>query len=281
MRFCKMNGAGNDFLILNNIEERLPHSAFPAIARTLCHRHLSVGADGLMVVETARSDADFRMLFYNADGSEGEMCGNGARCICRYGYEKGLAGETQTIETPSGIVTGWRINARNYRIRLTDPSVIELNCPVEICGESCECSYVELGVPGLPHAVVPVTGLRGKTMDELRELGRTLRYHSAFPKGANVNFYDIENPDQLTLLTYERGVEDFTFACGTGTGSTVLVLTLMGKVSGREVEVRSPGGILCVSVDRDGEQIENLWLTGPTNLVCEGEILDEELNLVQ
>lgn len=281
MRFCKMNGAGNDFLILNNLEEKLPHSVFPAIARTLCHRHLSVGADGLMVVEAARSDADFRMLFYNADGSEGEMCGNGARCICRYGYEKGFAGETQSVETPSGIVTGWRIDARNYRIRLTDPSVIDLTRPVEACGESHECSYVELGSPGLPHAVVPVPGLSGKSMNELRELGRTLRYHSAFPKGANVNFYDIENPDRLTLLTYERGVEDFTFACGTGTGSTVLVLTLMGKVSGRDVEVRNPGGTLRVSIDREGEQIQNLWLTGPTNLVCEGEIFDEELNLTR
>ena len=279
LRFCKMNGAGNDFLILNNIEEKLPHSVFPALARTLCHRHLSVGADGLMVVERSRSGADFRMLFYNADGSEGEMCGNGARCICRYGYENGLAGEKQTVETPSGLVTGWRIDARNYRIRLTDPSVIRLTCPVDACGGNYECSYVELGSPGLPHAVVPVPGLGEKTMDEMRELGRTLRCHSAFPKGANVNFYDITEPDKLTLLTYERGVEDFIFACGTGTGSTVLVLTLMGKVSGREVEVRSPGGTLYVTVDRDGEQIKNLWLAGPTNLVCEGEILDEELKL--
>ena len=162
---------------------------------------------------------------------------------------------------------------------MTDPSTIKLTCPVEACGETHECSYVELGYPGLPHAVVPVPGLGQKSMDEMRELGKTLRWHSAFPKGANVNFYDITDPDKLTLLTYERGVEDFTFACGTGTGSTVLVLTLMEKVSGREVEVRSPGGTLRVSVDRAGEQIENLWLTGPTNLVCEGEILDEELKL--
>ena len=277
MRFCKMNGAGNDFLILNNMEEKLPHSAFPAIAQTLCHRHLSIGADGLMVVEKSEQGADYRMLFYNADGSEGEMCGNGARCICRYGYEKGLAGEKQTVESPSGIVTGWRIDQRNYRIRLTDPSVVKLNRPVEACGETWDCSYVELGTPGLPHAVVPISGLEKKTMDEMRELGKALRYHSSFPKGANVNFYDITAPDKLTLLTYERGVEDFTFACGTGTGSTVLALTLMGKVSGREVEVQSPGGTMRVSIDQDGERIENLWLTGPTNLVCEGEILDEDL----
>ena len=105
MRFTKMNGAGNDFLILNNLVEHIDHSLFPSIARTLCHRRLSIGADGLMVVESPGQGGDYRMLFYNADGSPGEMCGNGARCICRYGREAGLAGDEQTVETPSGIVT--------------------------------------------------------------------------------------------------------------------------------------------------------------------------------
>lgn len=279
MRFAKMNGAGNDFIILNNMEERIDHSRFPELARTLCHRRLSIGADGLMAVERPRQGGDYRMLFYNADGSAGEMCGNGARCICRYGFEKGLAGEEQTVETPSGIVTGRRIDRRNYRIRLTDPSVIRLDYPVEALGRSLECSYVELGVPGLPHAAVPCPGLGEMTADQLRELGRTLRWHPAFPKGANVNFYDITGPDRLVELTYERGVEDFTYACGTGTGSVVLVLTLMGKVSGRDVAVSVPGGTLRVSVDREGEAVKALWLTGPTNFVCEGEILDESLGL--
>lgn len=279
MRFAKMNGAGNDFIILNNMEERIDHSRFPELARTLCHRRLSIGADGLMAVERPRQGGDYRMLFYNADGSAGEMCGNGARCICRYGFEKGLAGEEQTVETPSGIVTGRRIDRRNYRIRLTDPGVIRLDYPVEALGRSLECSYVELGVPGLPHAAVPCPGLGEMTADQLRELGRTLRWHPAFPKGANVNFYDITGPDRLVELTYERGVEDFTYACGTGTGSVVLVLTLMGKVSGRDVAVSVPGGTLRVSVDREGEAVKALWLTGPTNFVCEGEILDESLGL--
>ena len=277
MRFTKMNGAGNDFIILNNMEERLDHRLFPAIARTLCHRHLSIGADGLMVVEKPGGDGDYRMLFYNSDGSEGEMCGNGARCICRYGYEKGLAGAVQRVETPSGLVTGRRIDRRNYRIRLTDPSVIRLDYPVEALGEVHSGAYVELGVPGLPHAVIPCPGLADKTMDELRELGKALRWHSAYPKGANVNFYDIVAPDRLVELTYERGVEDFTYACGTGTGSTVLALTLLGRVSGRDVHVSVPGGELSVTVDREGETVTNLWLTGPTNTVCEGEVLDEEL----
>ena len=192
MRFTKMNGAGNDFLILNNLVEHIDHSLFPSIARTLCHRRLSIGADGLMVVESPGQGGDYRMLFYNADGSPGEMCGNGARCICRYGREAGLAGDEQTVETPSGIVTGYRIDRRNYRIRLTDPSVLRLDCQAEACGRRWDCSYVELGTPGLPHAVVPFPGLAQKSMEEMRELGRELRWAPAFPKGANVNFCDID-----------------------------------------------------------------------------------------
>lgn len=277
MQFTKMNGAGNDFIILNNLTEHIPHAQFPSIARTLCHRRLSIGADGLMVVDAPRQGGDFRMLFYNADGSEGEMCGNGARCICRYGYEKALAGETQTVESPSGLVTGRRIDQRNYRIRLTDPSVVDLNRPVDALGQTWQCAYVELGNPGLPHAVVPYPGLTHESQSELTALGRALRRAPAFPKGANVNFYDVASPQRIIELTYERGVEDFTYACGTGSGSTVLALTLLGKVSGKDVAVSVPGGTLRVDVDRDGDVIQNIWLTGPTNFVCEGAVLDEDL----
>ena len=277
MQFTKMNGAGNDFIILDNLDSMIPHSRFPEIARILCRRHLSVGADGLMVVEPSRKGGDFRMLFFNADGSAGEMCGNGARCICRYGYEHGLAGEVHTIETPSGMVTGWRIDRRSYRIRLTDPSVVRLDRPVTAGGRDWPCAYVELGEPGLPHAVVPYPGLAERTMDQMRELGRELRWSKVFPKGANVDFYDLLAPDHVTLLTFERGVEDFTYACGTGTESTALALTLLGKVSGKDVEVTNPGGTMYVTIDRKGDEVENIWLTGPTNLVYEGNAMDDEL----
>lgn len=278
MYFWKMNGAGNDFIILDNREERLPREAFPGLARTLCHRRLSIGADGLMVVEPPQRGGDYRMLFYNADGSEGEMCGNGARCICRYGFENGLAGETQTVETVSGMVTGRRLDQRSYRIRLTDPSVVRLDCPVETSQGLYHCSYVELGTPGLPHALVPYPGLRERSMEQLRDLGRELRWHTAFPRGANVTFYDIVGPDQLVELTYERGVEDFTYACGTGTGSVVTVLTLLGKVSGKGVQVDMTGGRLVIDVERAADgHVTDLYLTGPTNIVCKGEVTDETL----
>lgn len=279
MRFWKMNGAGNDFIILNNMEEGLPAEAFPILARTLCAPHRSLGADGFMVVQPAQGEGDFRMGFYNSDGSVGEMCGNGARCICRYGYETGLAGETQRVETTAGLVTGRRISRREYQVRLNDPTTISLQETLEAEGKTWPCAYVELGNPGLPHAVVPYPGLAGADPQALFRLGRALRNHPRFPKGANVNFYEITGPDQVLEKTYERGVEDFTLACGTGTGSVVTVLTLLGQVSGRGVKVTMAGGVLTVDVERAGDRVTGLYLTGPTNLVAKGEIFDEELVL--
>ncbi len=277
MRFVKMNGAGNDFIILDNRDEYYSEAQLSALAKVVCHRHLSVGADGLMAVAKARGSADYRMQFFNADGSIGEMCGNGARCICRYGYEFGLAGETQTVETTAGIVTGRRIDRRNYRIRLNDPTTICLHHPIAIAGTTYDCAYVELGNPGIPHAVVPMPGLENMGFDELRPLGRAIRSHSAFYKGANVNFYDIVGQNHLVEKTFERGVEDFTYACGTGTGSLVAVLCRKGLVSGQNVAVDMPGGRLWIDVMQDGETITDLYLTGDTNLVCQGELTDEAL----
>ena len=272
-----MNGAGNDFIVLNNLVEKLLEAAFPALARRLCERHLSIGADGLIVVDATQDRGDYRMRFYNSDGSLGEMCGNGARCVCRYGYETGLAGEKQTVETTAGIVTGVRISERLYRVRLNDPSVVKLNCPVEVDGTAWPCSYVELGNPGIPHAVIPYPGLRQADETQLRELGRRLRHHPAFSKGANVNFYELTGEDTLWERTFERGVEDFTYACGTGTGSTVTVLTLQGKVSGKAVRVQMTGGELIIDAKRRGSRVERLFLTGPTNIVCKGQVTDEDL----
>ena len=281
MKFWKMNGAGNDFIVLNNLEEKIPVEAIPQIAKTLCERHLSIGADGFMVVDAPTQGGDYKMLFFNSDGSMGEMCGNGARCICRYGYEIGLAGETQTVETTAGIVTGQRIDQRLYRIRLNDPTTIKLDAPVEVDGREYPCSYVELGNPGIPHAVVPYAGLKDADTNELRELGRKIRWHKDFPKGANVNFYEIVGEDLVYERTFERGVEDFTYACGTGTGSVVTVLTLQGKVSGSNVKVDMAGGQLIIDVVRDGQQVQDLYLAGPTNIVAKGEVTYEDLHFAQ
>ncbi len=301
MRFWKMNGAGNDFVIINNMEEQIPQEKLPEIAKLLCERHMSIGADGFMAVDkpSAGVEADARMLFYNSDGSIGEMCGNGARCISRYCFENGISrGEQAVIETTAGIVTGKRIDKRLYRVRLNDPSLIELEKILNVDGNGINCSYVMLGDPGLPHIVVDYPSqlaalcgaqhLRDADRHKLFELGRKLRYHAELPKGANVNFVELIAEDELDELTYERGVEDFTYACGTGTGSSVAALTLKGIVSGSNVKVNMQGGVLYIDVEEvdevsDGDicstMIHGLYLTGPTNIVCKGEVTDEDLTL--
>ena len=280
MRFWKMNGAGNDFLIVDDRQNAVPDERWPDIVRTLCQRHLSIGADGFMVVKKPTDGGDYKMLFFNSDGSMGEMCGNGARCICRYGLENGLAGRVQRVETTAGLVTGWQVDRQRYRVRLNDPCNIRLHDRMEAVGTIYDCADLELGDPGIPHAVVPIRGLQDYDTQTLRRLGRRLRYDPAFPKGANVNFYELIGPNHVYERTYERGVEDFTYACGTGTGSVVTVLTLLGKVSGKNVQVDMTGGRLVIDVERDGAgRITDLYLTGPTNVVCKGEITDETLVL--
>ena len=272
MHFTKMHGAGNDFIIINNIDGAIPESVLPELAAGLCAQHVSVGADGMMVVAAPRQGGDFRMIFYNSDGSLGEMCGNGARCIARYGYENGLSGETQRIETTAGLVTGQRVTKRLYKVRLNDPSVIDLHRSVSIGGTAYNCAYIELGDPGIPHAIVLMPDWDERDHDMLRALGRALRFAEEFPRGANVSFVKVVDVGHVKAITYERGVEDFTLACGTGCGSIAAALRLLD-----ELAIFMPGGELTVSLTASGGSVQDIYLTGPTNVVCTGDILDEDV----
>ncbi len=279
MKFWKMNGAGNDFIILNNLDGSIPNAAYSELAKILCARRLSIGGDGLMIVVPPVSGGDFGMLFYNSDGSLGEMCGNGARCICRFGYENGLAGSVQFVETTAGRVSGFRLSNSSYRVRLNDPSVVKLYETVEVDGKPYSCAYIELGDPGIPHVVLEMKGLANADESELKKLGRALRFHPMFPRGANVNFYDIIGENSFLLKTYERGVEDFTYACGTGTGSTALALFLTGEC-GTHLTAKMHGGMLSVDIDANHGKVTDLWLTGPTNIAAVGEVTDENIELL-
>lgn len=273
MRFTKMNGAGNDFILLDAIAEPFDESAAPALARALCDRRRSIGADGLMLVTRAEGDADYRMRFYNSDGSPGEMCGNGARCIARYGYDRGLAGDIQRIETTAGIVVGQRIEEDLYCVRLNDPTAVETEIGIPWDGQILSVSYLELGDPGIPHAVLELPEWDTMPEDELRSLGAYIRSYAAFPKGANVTFRKRLGRDHIKAVTYERGVEDFTLACGTGAGATAAAMRLRGEIRDETLRLDFPGGELQVSLSVEEDAVCDIYLTGPTVVVAEGEYL--------
>lgn len=253
MEVWHMSGAGNDFMVLDARGTQLD---FEKLARQLC---ALTGADGFMAVDTAR-DADFTLHFYNSDGSRGEMCGNGSRCICRFAYDKGIAGARMVIHTDAGPVPGQRLSEQQYRVKLNAPSVVDLH-------RLENAAYVELGDPGVPHAVVELPGLEWEMADRLREEARRLRHHPAFPKGANVNFYTWLAESEVRILTFERGVEDFTLACGTGSGSLACVLYAQGKLPGGSLICHNPGGTLQLRVSAGEGGIDPVELEGPAQVV--------------
>ena len=257
MKVFYMNGAGNDFMVM---DARGLSMDFSALAVELCALRK---ADGFLAVGDS-AKADFKMIFYNSDGSQGEMCGNGARCICRFAHDRGLVGDHMVFETLAGLVSGWRLDENTYRVALNLPTVLELNRIGDV-------SYVELGNPGIPHAVRPYSGDLFGEKEGLREEMRALRHHKAFPKGANVNFYRLTGPGQADVLTFERGVEDFTLACGTGCGSTACVLWKQGLLPEDHLEARVPGGNLGVTIVGK-TKVEQLLLEGPTEIT---EVLEK------
>ena len=251
MTVTYMNGAGNDFMVIDARGQSLD---FSALAVELCRQS---GADGFMAVDNS-DKADFKLHFYNADGSRGEMCGNGARCICRFAYDLGIAGETMVVETDAGLVPGTRLDENQYRVRLNNPGILDLNRKDGI-------AYVELGNPGIPHAVAAYTGDLWADADSLREQMRALRFDPAFPKGANVNFYQRLGKDEVRVLTFERGVEDFTLACGTGCGS--LAAVLYRQTGSTFLTAHNRGGDLCVRIESEDGIITGLFQEGPTQVV--------------
>ena len=253
MKVFYMNGAGNDFMVLDARGEKLD---WKSLALKLCP---ITGADGFMAVDHS-DKAEFKLHFYNSDGTRGEMCGNGARCICRFAYDNGIAGKDMVVETDAGLVEGHRIDENIYRVRLNDPSHLDLNRKGNV-------AYAELGNPGVPHAVMEYSGDLWADADRLREEMRALRFDPAFPKGANVNYYQWVGENEVRILTFERGVEDFTLACGTGTGSTAAVIRKEGKLPGGVLTVHNRGGLLRVTISGQGTDVDAILLEGPTEIV--------------
>ena len=253
MNVYYMNGAGNDFMV---IDARGLTMDFEKKALEYC---AVTGADGFMAVDYS-DKADFKLHFYNSDGTRGEMCGNGARCICRFAYDMGIAGEEMVVETDAGLVPGWRLDENQYKVKLNDPSVLDLSRKGTV-------AYVELGNPGVPHAVAEYKGDLWADKEDIWDGMCALRHDAAFPKGANVNFYQVMGENEVRMLTFERGVEDYTLACGTGTGSVACTLWKKGQLPGNVLTAHNPGGTLKVTIGSEGETITSILLEGPTQVV--------------
>ena len=269
--FTKMESGGNDFIIIDNRKKILP-GALSRLAVNLCQRRSSIGADGLILMERA-DKADYKMRIFNPDGSEPEMCGNGARCLARFAFIKGTASANTVMETKAGNVEAW-VNDKKVRVRLGNPLDINLNFKISLKPHgSQKVNFINVGVP---HAVVFVPALNKV---DVKKLGRAIRYHQRFiPSGANVNFVTLQGKNSIYIRTYERGVEDETLACGTGAVASALISGLQGKVSS-PVEVRTRGGETLkveyvIEKDKEGiKKFKGVWLEGEARVVYEGEIV--------
>jgi diaminopimelate epimerase len=264
LEFSKMTGAGNDFVVLDNRRGAIKRNPAQA-ARRFCDRKFSVGADGLILLEKSKR-ADIRMRIFNPDGSEAEMCGNGVRCLAKFAVERRITSPALSIETPAGIIRA-RVKGGTVKARLADPKDLRLDFDLALNGHKERVSYVDTGVP---HAVVWTRTLGHL---EVRRVGRIIRFHPHFsPRGANVNFVSPRGKNAIEVRTYERGVEDETLACGTGSTAAALVAAAV-KGLRSPVLVHTKGGeILKVYFSKKGERFSEVHLEGAVRTTFEGRV---------
>ena len=264
LHFTKMNGAGNDFVMLDNRagDLRLDRDQ---IAR-LCDRHRGVGADGVLMIEPPTNGADFRMRYYNADGGEAEMCGNGARCFARFAERVADAREKVSFETPAGVIAA-ALQGEIVTLEMSEPKDLRLNLQISAADQEISCHYVDSGVP---HVVVPVVDI---AKVNVRELGSAIRHHQEFaPRGANVNFLERRGDRQIAIRTYERGVEDETLACGTGVVASALIFAATENVAAPIAVLVRGGDELHVGFKRNDATFTSVTLSGPADFVFEGTV---------
>jgi len=264
LRFTKMNGAGNDFVMVDNRLGDL-HLERDQIAQ-LCDRHRGIGADGVLVLERATNGANFRMRYYNADGGEAEMCGNGARCFARFADRVAGPLSELSFETPAGVIAA-ALKGETVTLRMSDPKDLQLDLQLSSLGQEIRCHYVDSGVP---HVVVPVAAVESV---DVRKLGAAIRHEPRFaPRGTNVNFLERRGATQIAIRTFERGVEDETLACGTGVVASALIFAATRDVNGPIAVLVRGGDELSVGFKKDGTQFSEVTLTGPADFAFEGTV---------
>ena len=276
MRFWKMHGLGNDYIVIDNREEKISGKQAAELAKRLCERRFSIGANGLLLVSNSTA-ADVKMRIFNADGSEAEMCGNGIRCFAKYCYENGIAPKQEfAVETLSGIKNVWLtlkdeevsavkvdMGAPNWE-RSSLPMVGQGTCineTLKVDGEPFKATCLSMGNP---HCVIFVDKVNDFPVEQI---GPKIENHNAFPKRTNVGFVQVLNPNELKVRVWERGCGE-TLACGTGTCAAAAAANKLGKV-GNKVTVHVLGGDLQVEVAK------SLFLSGAAEKVFEGTLFKE------
>jgi diaminopimelate epimerase len=264
IHFWKMHGAGNDFILVDDRAQTFPADD-TAWLQSIGARKTGVGCDGIILIQPSET-ADFRMRFFNPDGSEADMCGNGARCVARLACEIGAAPSSMTIETLAG-----RLHAHaqgdQVLLHMTEPRDWRLEATLDLPGETVAYGLVNTGVP---HAVTEVADLASY---DVQGRGRLMRRHQAFaPDGANANFVQVTGPQALRVRTYERGVEAETLACGTGIVAAALVMTLAGRVVAPVEVIPTGGDRLVVNFERTGDEVRKVTLRGPAVHVFAGQL---------
>ncbi len=268
--FCKMSGAGNDFLVIDHRCPCIEPERMSEFARLVCRRRFSVGADGLFLVEPS-NQADFRWRFFNADGSEAEMCGNGARCVARFASMHGIAPSRMRIETLAGVIEA-NVQGSQVTIGMTAPHSLRLDIEIEVQKERMFAHSINTGVP---HLALFVDNLEAV---DVAGLGRELRFHPLFaPAGTNVNFVG-RTETGLAIRTYERGVEAETLACGTGVTAAALIASARGLTRSPVAISTQGGATLEVRFVGAGQgPFSQVELAGPAHLIYRGELSEEAL----
>lgn len=250
-KFYKYQGTGNDFIMIDDRRNEFPQDR-DLIGR-LCDRKFGIGADGLILLQQKEL---FEMVYFNSDGRESSMCGNGGRCFARFLHDLGLMKDAVKFNAVDGMHYA-EIVDEYVKLQMTDVEEVEIFD-----------THTFLNT-GSPHHVILEQDL--KNLD-VKQRGAEIRYSEAYPEGTNVNFIHQLTPNRIEVRTYERGVEDETLSCGTGVTAAAITMAALGKTHENEVKIKTPGGNLKVSFVRNGNSFRKIFLTGPAEFVFKGEI---------
>ena len=266
--FFKMSGSGNDFIIIDNRHAIIDEAILTLLIKGACRRKMSVGADGLILIENSET-ADFKWRFFNSDGSVAEMCGNGARCAARYAYLNQITGPKLAFETVAGIVHA-QVGKKRVKIKMTEPTDLQTDLVIDLQQGAQQISSVNTGVP---HVVVRVDDIEQAPVNAM---GREIRYHTQFaPAGTNVNFISPRNDGLLAIRTYERGVEDETLACGTGSVAAAIISAHTSNLESPVDLLTRSGEVLTIYFERSADSYTDVFLEGDARVIYQGDLWEE------